>query len=417
MMVYKTNKKSQFNYSLLFTFLMIFLGIISGLSGISFLAKLASVISTVFINIFKCISIPILILSLIVTLSNYEKGLMTKVWKKTIFYTISTTLIAALVSCILYLYIKPQSVNLIDEAHQLADNQLSYLTHLTSLVPSNLLTPFLEQQVMAILLIGIVIGIAIQFIPDAQAKNTVINFFKGMYGIFFVITKWVIAILPIGLFGFMATMVVQIQSDINVIGMGEYLFIIIMANLVQGFIILPTWLVINRINPIQSAKQMMPALSVAFFSKSSAATLPITMETAERQLNIDPKISRFILPLCTTLNMNGCAAFIFVTVIYLMQNYGMDISLGTMFCWIFIATIAAIGNAGIPMGCFLLSASLLSTMNVPILLLGIILPFYNIIDMVETALNVWSDSCVANVINKQIVEGQLIPDTAFPEKT
>jgi len=116
---------------------------------------------------------------------------------------------------------------------------------------------------------------------------------------------------------------------------------------------------------------------------------------------LNPKISRFVLPLCTSLNMNGCAAFIFTTVIYLMQNHGVDISFATMAAWIVIATIAAIGNAGVPMGCFFLSASLLSSMDIPIVLLGIILPFYNVIDMVETAVNVWSDSCVATVVDQK----------------
>jgi Na+/H+-dicarboxylate symporter len=146
---------------------------------------------------------------------------------------------------------------------------------------------------------------------------------------------------------------------------------------------------------------MLPALSIAFFSKSSAGTLPVTMNTVEVNLGVSPKVSRFVLPLCTSINMNGCAAFIFTTVIYIMQNHGIEINLWTMFAWIFIATIAAIGNAGVPMGCFFLSASLLSSMDIPIILLGLILPFYSIIDMIETALNVWSDACVTKVIDEQ----------------
>jgi Na+/H+-dicarboxylate symporter len=156
-------------------------------------------------------------------------------------------------------------------------------------------------------------------------------------------------------------------------------------------------------------KNMLPALSLAFFSKSSVGTLPVTMETFEKNLNVKPEISRFVLPLCTSINMNGCAAFIFTTVIYLMQNNGMHVSLGTMGLWVVVATISAIGNAGIPMGCFFLSVSLLASMNVPITLLGFILPFYGLIDMLETALNVWSDSCVVKVVNDKLsVQGEMI---------
>jgi len=148
--------------------------------------------------------------------------------------------------------------------------------------------------------------------------------------------------------------------------------------------------------------KMMPALSLAFFSKSSVGTLPVTINTVENNLNVHPTISRFVLPLCTSINMNGCAAFIFTTVVYLLHNNGFELSLASMSLWVVIATVAAIGNAGIPMGCFFLSASLLASMNVPITLLGIILPFYSLIDMLETALNVWSDACVTKVVNDDI---------------
>lgn len=159
-------------------------------------------------------------------------------------------------------------------------------------------------------------------------------------------------------------------------------------------------------------RSMLPALSVAFFSKSSVGTLPVTMNTIEKNLQVKPSVSRFVLPLCTSINMNGCAAFIFATVIYLMQNHGMPISYGTMVLWVFVATVAAIGNAGVPMGCFFLSISLLSSMNVPIVLMGVILPFYGLIDMLETALNVWSDACVTKIVNDKAIaeeQGELKP--------
>ena len=124
--------------------------------------------------------------------------------------------------------------------------------------------------------------------------------------------------------------------------------------------------------------------------------------SAEDNLKVDKRVSRFVLPICTTINMNGCAAFILITSIYLLQNAGIDIGFGTIVAWIFIATFAAVGNAGVPMGCYFLTLSLVSSMNVPVALMGIILPVYAVIDMIETALNVWSDSCVANIVNKEV---------------
>ncbi len=386
--------------------LMIGLGIFAGMSDISLLKDFGLLISDVFIKIFKCISLPIIALSIIVTLSSYStEGIMQKIWRRSILYTLSTTIIAASVSFLLYLVIRPKNITIITKKLTSA-NQISYSQHITNLIPTNIFSPFLEHQVMGVLLVGILVGIAIRYIQEDKAKETIVNFFKGAHGIFLVITSWVVSIIPLGLFGFITTTIVQLREGMDIKALGEYLAIVILANLIQGFIILPLWLHYNNIKPFIMMKAMFPALSVAFFSKSSAGALPVTIEMAEKNLQIDPRVSRFVLPLCTSINMNGCAAFIFTTVIFLMQNNGMDVSISTMVIWIFIATIAAIGNAGVPMGCFFLSASLLASMNIPITLLGLILPFYSIIDMIETALNVWSDVCVAKIVNDKVAVGK-----------
>lgn len=149
---------------------------------------------------------------------------------------------------------------------------------------------------------------------------------------------------------------------------------------------------------------MLPAVVVAFFSKSSVGTLPVTLASAENNLKINPKISRFVLPICTTINMNGCAAFILITSLFVMQNAGMDLTQSLKISWVFIAVFAAIGNAGVPMGCYFLTLSLMSSIGVPLGLLGVILPIYTVIDMVETAENVWSDSVVCAMTDKDLSE-------------
>ena len=111
--------------------------------------------------------------------------------------------------------------------------------------------------------------------------------------------------------------------------------------------------------------------------------------------------------------MNGCAAFILVTSLFVMQNAGFELSMTTMITWLFISVIAAVGNAGVPMGCYL---SLMSSIGAPIGLLGIILPIYTIIDMIETAENVWSDSAVCAMTDNDL-KGKLddseIPNTSI----
>lgn len=388
--------------------LMMLLGAWSGFCDIPVLKQLGLLIADVFIRIFKCISLPIIALSIMVTLSNYRSdGNMKTVWRRTMCYTLGTTLIAASVSFVLYLLIRPDSLGQVSNMPHvvpLQTSQLGYFEHISHLIPTSILSPFLDNQVMSVLFLGIVIGVATRFIPDDNARNTVTHFFRGLHGLFMVITRWIIAIIPIGLFGFITSTAVQFRHGVELKGIGLYLLVIVLANLVQGFIVLPAWLKFKGIRPYRTMKGVLPALSLAFFSKSSVGTLPVTMDVVEKNLNVKKEISRFVLPLCTSINMNGCAAFIFATVVYLMQNHGIHLSIGSMFLWVVISTVAAIGNAGIPMGCFFLSASLLASMNVPITLMGIILPFYSLIDMLETALNVWSDTCVVKVVDESMLE-------------
>ncbi len=383
----------------------IIFGLLSSYLNISSLIELAQIITNNFIKIFKCVSLPIISLSIIVTLSRFKGDENIKiVWKKTLLYTASTTIIAASVACILYYLILPNNLSIStgDNVHNIGLQEINYFVYLSTIVPSNIFVPFIEHNVMGVLLISIIVGISISFIPEKDARNAIGNFFKGAHGIFIVITSWIVKIIPIALFGFITTTLVQLKSGTDIAGLTKYLLVVVLANVVQGFIVLPIFLHINNIKPFAAIKGMLPALSVAFFSKSSAGTLPITMNTIEKNLNVSPRISRLVLPLCTSINMNGCAAFIFATVIYLMQNNGLEISFATMVTWIFISTIAAIGNAGVPMGCFFLSASLITSMNVPIEILGLILPFYSVIDMIETSLNVWSDACVTKVIDQKV---------------
>ena len=378
----------------------------SGILNFEGLNNIAVMMSDAFIKIFKCLSLPLISLSMIVTITSYHSDMqMKRISQKTLCYTLVTTVTAAIVACMLYALINPttpQMISLGDDVPPIRD--ISYLQHISQLIPSHIFEPFMEHNVMSVLLMAIVTGSAIRFIPDDRHREVVSGFFQGLHSIFITLTRWVIKIIPLALYSFITVTVLQLRKGLDISGIGEYLAIVILANAVQGLVVLPLLLRWQGISPFQTMSKVMPALSIAFFSKSSTGTLPVTIQCAEKNLEVSPGIARFVLPLCTTINMNGCAAFIFSTVIYLSQSHGIEITFMTMISWIIIATIAAIGNAGVPMGCFFLSASLLSSMGVPLTLLGLILPFYSIIDMIETSLNVWSDVCVTQVIDQKFKE-------------
>jgi Na+/H+-dicarboxylate symporter len=194
----------------------------------------------------------------------------------------------------------------------------------------------------------------------------------------------------------------DLQSGLKVSEVALYLLTVVMANLIQGLVVLPLFAKSKGVSPVKLFIKMMPALSLALFSKSSSATLPMTMRCAEERAGMSKKLSSLAFPLCTAINMNGCAAFILITVLFVSMSNGIHYSMAEMILWTFIATIAAIGNAGVPMGCYFLSSAFLASQDVPLTLLAIILPFYTIIDMLETTINVWSDSCVVAVVEREI---------------
>lgn len=381
----------------------IVLAVLTATSRFEALHLFAKLIADIFINMFRCISLPIIFTSLIVTFTKYHSGSsMRKIWRSTLFYTLTTTILAATVACLLYATVNPISISntvVVGDTLSQIENKHTYFSYIANLVPASFITPFIEQQVISILLLGVIIGFAIRRIKDEDARKAVTGFFIGVHEILLIITGWLIKIVPIAIYGFISITIVELKNGYELGGLWSYLSIVVMANLIQGFIVLPVLLLLNGIRPFATMRKMLPALTLAFFTKSSSGILPVTIDVAEKNIDVDSKISRFVLPLCTTINMNGCAAFIFVTVIYLMQNHGITITPIMMLVWIFISTLAAVGNAGVPMGCFFLSASLLSGMNIPITILGLILPLYSLIDMLETALNVWSDACITKVID------------------
>ncbi len=171
-------------------------------------------ITATFIRIFKCISLPIIALSIIVTLISPFVGKKHPIWRLTITYTLSTTLIAAIVSALLYVIIDPALTHQAIQPTQ-EIKQMSYMKHVLNIIPTSLLSPFLKEQVIGVLLLAIVIGMAIRLVPDEAPRQTLIHFFKGLHGLFMVITRWVITIIPIGLYGFITNITIEFHHGMN----------------------------------------------------------------------------------------------------------------------------------------------------------------------------------------------------------
>ena len=245
-------------------------------------------------------------------------------------------------------------------------------------------------------------GIGLSKLLDSENKDAVIKVLKGLQELLFLLIRTLIWTLPLGIIVFSAQLAAQLSAGIVADSIGKYVIVVLVGNVIQFFIVLPLFLLLRGLNPIRLFGKMLPALLTALFTKSSAATLPVTMESAKQRLGVKSKVARFVLPICTTVNMNGCAAFILATSLFVLQNGGTSINFPMVLLWILISVVSAIGNAGVLMGCYFLTLSLMSEVGAPVGILGIILPIYTIIDMIETAENVWSDSCVCAMIDLNI---------------
>lgn len=387
-------------------------GAILGLLGVDWIDAAATFVATIFTRLFQFIAVPTIALAVAATLANFgAHGEARRIFRHTIVYTLLTTIAASAVAMGLYCAIQPDNLPMTlvsgvgaagvpDEVRG-----ASYMQYVLEAVPDNVVRPFAEGNVLAVLIIAVAVGLAIAKMPEGDSRRVLMRSLTALQELLSTLIHWLIHALPVGIVAFAAQLSAEVSAGTMVASLGKYVAVILSGNVLQFFLVLPLFLIARGINPLRVMRGMMPAVLMALFTKSSAATLPVTIDTAEKNVGVDGRVARFVLPICTTVNMNGCAAFIFVTSLFVMQNGGMDLSLPTMLLWLLISVVAAIGNAGVPMGCYFLTLSLMSGVGAPVAVLGIILPVFTILDMLETAENVWSDSCVAAMVDKDIRKG------------
>ena len=392
-------------------------GAVLGLLGLGWLNDVMDFVATVYTRLFQLLAVPTIVLAVTTTFATFGSKGSGRIFGRTLIYTLLTTFAAAAVGALLYVVVAPGNLpaeTIISSTQPIPEQssptrslsdispQTSFYDHILNVIPNNIVKPFLEGNVLSLLLLAFAVGIGLSKLPESENKTVVVKGLLGLQDLLFLLIRGLIWTLPLGIVAFSAQLSAQVSAGIVADSIGKYVLVVLGGNVIQFFVILPLFLLARGLNPIHVLSKMMPAVLMALFTKSSAATLPVTMESAENRLGVRKDIARFVLPICTTINMNGCAAFILVTSLFVMQNGGTTLTLGTILLWLLISVVSAVGNAGVPMGCFFLTLSLMSGIGAPVAILGIILPIYTIIDMVETAENVWSDSCVCAMTDHDI---------------
>lgn len=405
----KTSQKNGFSTrQIIIWMLALILGSLLGTLHCSALDNFFNFVAAAYTRLFQYVAVPTIALAVTTTLAQLGAQKNTgRIFLHTIVYTLLTTIAAALVGVVLYKIIAPGNLppEMVISGQSAVPQTLgsvSYYQHILAVIPNNILTPISSGNVLSILLVAAAVGLALAAKRDSENIQLLIKNILGLQELLFTLIKALVWALPLGIVAFAAQLAAQVSAGVIIGSLGKYVTVVLGGNLLQFFVVLPLFLLAAKLDPLKVFRAMLPAVLMALFTKSSAATLPVTVSSAENNLKARPETARFILPICCTINMNGCAAFILVTSLFVLQNGGVALTFPTIMLWVLIAVIAAVGNAGVPMGCYFLTLSLMSGAGAPIGIMGMILPVYAVIDMIETAVNVWSDSCVCAIVDKKL---------------
>lgn len=356
---------------------------------------MAHYVIEVYMRLLRLVCLPILFFSIVSTSSALHGSARWKgVFAYITVYSLGTTFLAACAAAVVFAWIEPKA----GEVSVMATQIVEISDPLKHLVPDNIVHMFLSFNVIAIVGLGLALGYATAYIPKEE-RLLLEGLTRSLFSVFLYLARTLLRALPYGLWAFVLTWYRMWVTHADALfDLGAYVMTVLLANSLQGILILPCVLWLHALSPWKLLKASIPALSVAFLSKSSATTLPITMRVCTERLALPHDYVAMSVPLCTSVNMNGCAAFIYVTVRFVAASHGIHWTWMEQVLWIGLSVLAAFGNAGVPMGCYFMASAFLVMLGVPTGWMDLILPFYLFLDMYETSINVWSDIAVVNMV-------------------
>ncbi|HEX5633427.1 MAG TPA: dicarboxylate/amino acid:cation symporter, partial [Gemmatimonadales bacterium] len=268
-----------------------------------------------------------------------------------------------------------------------------------NLVPANIVKAMADGDMLAVMVFALLLGAGIAATRTEYARRLE-EMLQGLYEVTMRLLETVIAVAPIGVACLTFTLTARLGYDI-LWQLGAYVLTVIGALAIQQFVVYPAsvaWL--GRMNPIEFFRGIREAMLTAFSTASSNATLPTSLAVAERELRLPSHVSRFVLTVGSTANQNGTALFEGVTVLFLAQFYGVDLTLAQQVTVVFICILGGIGTAGVPAGSLPVIAMILELVHVPAAGLGLILGVDRLLDMCRTTLNVTGDLAAAVVVSR-----------------
>jgi len=265
------------------------------------------------------------------------------------------------------------------------------------MVPENPVAAAAEGQMLPLIFFCVIFGLAVTTLSE-ERRRAQLGFWESLFAAMMKITGWVIATAPVGIFGLMAKTTAT-SGFAAFAPLALYGVTVLGALLIHSVIILPMLVkMIGKLPPHRHARIMAPALLTAFSTRSSSATLPLTMDRIENGAGVSNRVTSFVLPLGATINMDGTALYECVAAMFIAQAYGVELGFMSQVLVVMTALLASIGAAGIPAAGLVMISVILQAVGLPLEGLALILAIDPILDMCRTAVNVWSDSCGAVVI-------------------
>jgi DAACS family dicarboxylate/amino acid:cation (Na+ or H+) symporter len=370
-------------------------------------------IGQIFLRLLFMLVIPLLFSALVVGIA--EMGAVRSLGRiglRTLLYTVVVSSIAVAISVLLVNVLKPgagvdqASANRMlaegaDGASGIIDASAADkagIDQIVAIVPSNVISAMSENDILAVMFFALFFGIGLLLV---SSRNTRVlkQGFEGLFEVSMKLIGLVIRLAPIAIFCFMFNLAAQFGWDLMV-KLAAYVGVVLLALAIQMFGVFPLLLrFLAKKSPVEFFWQTREASLLAFSTASSNATLPTALRVADKQLRLPPQIARFVLTIGATANQNGTAMFEGVTVLFLAQFFGVDLSLADQLFVMLICILAGIGTAGVPGGSLPVIALILAGVGVNPAAIGLILGVDRFLDMCRTTLNVVGDLVAAQVIS------------------
>lgn len=408
----------------------------------------------IFLNMLKCVIIPLVVPSLISSIGSLDLRVSGKVGSRAVIYYMTTTFLAVSLGIILTVSIRPGLANTEESlvAREKGRNSTTVdtlLDLLTNCFPPNLVQATMQQyrteivypgnlaiedphtgalldpedklswrtrdswtgstNILGLVVFSVVMGVALSL--AGEEGRELLAFFRSVSHVMMKITSWIVHLAPVGVCFLIAGEILHMKSVIEELTkLGWYLLTVTMGITIQGVILLPIiYTVITRKLPFRFISQMGPALATAFGTASSSATLPVTINNLEQGNKVDKRIARFVLPIGATINMDGTALYEAVAAIFIAQMVGNNPGIGEIVIISITATAASIGAAGIPHAGLVTLVMVLETVGLPSEAVSLIMSVDWLVDRFRTAVNVLGDSFGAAIVG-HLSAGELDKD-------